>query len=170
MDFISQLNKCKCGMPERWVADPKYPVEFDKLTNEYHLACEDGIAVMRYCFWCGGRLPESKRGDLFSTPGKEEEQEIQRLLSTAKTVDAVLQVLGKPDETFEWDEATYGISPDVLRWKQTLHYSSRWKTLILVVMEMPDGEVRHWVSGQYIGKPPEEMCERRWWQLWKFKR
>jgi len=156
-------------MPDRWAADLKYPVEFDERLNEYNLVCKGEIAVMRYCSWCGGRLPESKRGDLLSTPSDDEKEEVRHLLSDAKTTGNVLQLLGVPDETHEWEEGAAGDYDNGVRWKRTLRYSSRWNNLVIDVRELPDGKISYVIFGLHVGTPPDEVPERqsRWRQFWK---
>lgn len=64
----SESKSCECGFPKRWFADPTWPVEFDERMNEYNLVHDGAKAIMRYCYWCGGRLPDSKRDNFFTTP------------------------------------------------------------------------------------------------------
>ena len=169
MDDVIKSSDCTCGMPANWAANPVYPVEFDEITNEYHLSCKSRIAVMRYCFWCGGRLPASKRGELFTTPSEEEKEEVQRLLSNAESAEDAVRLFGPPDESHEWDESATGGFENVVRWKRTLRYSSRWKTLILDVQEMPDGKISYAICGQCAGPTTHEEPNQpsRWWEFWK---
>ena len=60
-------------MPDRWASDPSFPVVFDIEMNEYavvHAPNQQTQAIMRYCFWCGGALPDSKRGMFFMEPDR----------------------------------------------------------------------------------------------------
>lgn len=147
-----QERPCDCGTPQRSSADPGCPVEFDSEMNEFHLIHKRMRAVMRYCFWCGGRLPESKRDQFFSEPSESEKREVSRLLKGVKTIGDARTVLGEPDETFDGNETEQGESS--LRWKQMLRYSRRWKTLVLSVMEMADGTISYITCGQFTGGPP----------------
>jgi hypothetical protein len=119
--------------------------------NEFHLVHEGAYALLRYCFICGGRLPESRRGDSFSVPSEAEAEEVRRLIGTVKTLQDVLATLGNPDETFDGESFHGCAAASEIRWKRLLRYSSRWKTLVLDVLELPDGGVTYAVSGQYIG-------------------
>lgn len=140
---------CECGHPERWAADPVWPVEFDERMNEYNLVHDGVKAVMRYCYWCGGRLPESKRSSFFTKPDETERAEVQSLLADAKTAEDVFRVLGSPDETHERKESTKRAYTDTktIRWKRTFRYLTRWKTLILDVHEMPNGTISYSTFG-----------------------
>ena len=89
---------CECGMPARCAANPMIPIEFDEKMNEYHLVRDGSETQMRYCFWCGGRLPESNRGLFFTTPSESEKAEVKELLKGARSHDDVLSILGPADE------------------------------------------------------------------------
>jgi hypothetical protein len=160
-------------MLDRLAADPKSPVEFDERLNEYHLKGQREYVIMKYCFWCSGRLPDSRRGELFTEPIDEEMSEVRSIHSRIKTVEDALKLLGPPDETHEWDDEFAQGREIENQWRQSLVYSSRWDTLVLHVQEMPDGRIAFSVSGQYVAPPPEETSGRksRWWHFWqKWKR
>jgi hypothetical protein len=159
-------------MPERHAANPKCPIEFDERMNEYHLVFGRHCLILRYCFWCGGRLLESKRDAYFSTPEEEEIQEVGRLLAAAKTVEDVVRSLGTPDETYQWrdDMMEACENQKMTRWKQTLRYLKRWKSLVLDVQEMPDGAIQYGITGRYIGGLDDREQGRdspRRWEIWK---
>ena len=98
------FQKCQCGLLDRWVADPRAPVEFDKRMNEYHLVKDEMLIMMRYCFGCGCLLPKSKRAPFFTTPNHMETREVRKLLADAHSAADVFRILGSPDETLDWDE------------------------------------------------------------------
>jgi hypothetical protein len=119
--------------------------------NEFHLVTNGMKAVMRYCYWCGGRLPESKRHEFFSEPSDTEKEEVAQLLREAQTIDDARAILGDPDDTF--DENAGGGS--LLKWKRCLRYSRRWQTLVLDVLEMPNGTISYLFCGQFTGDPTD---------------
>jgi hypothetical protein len=148
-----ELRIGDCGMPDRWVVDPHFPVEFDEEMNEYHVVHKGARAQMRYCFWCGGRLPESKRGTFFTTPDMAEMAEVEALLKGAKSHEDVVRILGPPDEVhdlggFTKDKATGGV---VARWDQHYRYSTRWKTVVLHVPVLLEGRFYYSIHGHYLG-------------------
>jgi len=152
MDESAQERACECGRPAKMVADPKVPVEFDERMNEYHLVRDGARTIMRYCFWCGGRLPESKRGTFFTAPNKAEKDEVFLLLRDAKSLDDVFRILGPPDATVDAPGGMSGRGISV-HWKKMHKYSTRWKSLVLEVPDLPDGH-RHWhIGGHYLGAP-----------------
>jgi hypothetical protein len=151
MDAAANERRCECGMPERWAAHSNVPVAFDPRMNEYHLVYEKAQMIMRYCFWCGGRLPESRRAEFFSTLDPAEQAEVRALLADARNIDDVLRVLGEPDKRCRWKDRPEDLYPPVVRWKQTLSYSERWKTFVLQVQELPDGHIAYAIAARYIG-------------------
>lgn len=159
-------HRCRCDMPDRWVSQANCPVEFDERMNEYHLVHDGQQWIMRYCFWCGGRLPESKRSTFFTKVAPAEVEKIRTLLTGARTVDDVIRVLGEPDERLE---CRGGIQPgqgEYIPYRQTLRYSTRWKTVVLNVHEFPDGRIAKSWHGHHV-PDPQQAPLRRWWQFWK---
>jgi hypothetical protein len=153
-DFQYQEQEpCKCSRWGEWASNPDVPIEFDQEVNEFHLFYGKCYMIIRYCPLCGGPMPESTCGKLFTEPSQEEIDTIQRLLSSARTIEAVIEKLGPPDEKFPAivadpiDRILYG-TRDV---KRSMRYSSRWKTLVLTVIENEDGRIAFAYSGQYKG-------------------
>ena len=121
--------------------------------NEYQLVRDGARATMRYCFWCGGRLPESKRGSFFTTPDPAEMAEVQSLLQGAKSHEDVLQILGPPDEILEFGGSEFEKATGLVlsRWEQHYQYATRWKTLVLEVPIVLEGRFTYSIGGHYLG-------------------
>jgi len=151
MSGSEDIRECQCGEPQRWAAKSNSPIEFDARLNEFHLVYQGAYGLLRYCFVCGGRLPESRRGELFSQPSETEVEEVRRLIGAAKNLQDVLAALGKPDDTFDGETIRKNPVANELQWQRLLRYSSRWKTLVLDVLELPEGGITYSVSGQYLG-------------------
>ena len=145
-------------MPDKWTMDPSFPVVFDIATNEYavlHGPNQRAQAVMRYCFWCGGALPESKRDTFFTAPDPAEVTAMKRILARVSDARSMRDVLGEPDSTDDWprDEyhrqqaEIYGIE----RWERQYTYTSRWRTLCVTITEKADGSVTYAFSGKAKG-------------------
>lgn len=152
-------EKCDCGYPARWAANPNVPLRFDERFQEFHLLERDDGAylILRYCFWCGGKLPESKRPDFFTKPEEAELAEIASLLKETKTAGEALAALGPPDHTFDGEpESGTAVDDKVVRWRRQHSYTSRWKSLHLTLLEMPDGSFERMTSGKWIGSPGED--------------
>lgn len=169
MDNADGDRRCNCGMLDRLAGDPKSPVKFDERLNEYHLEWERRTVIMNSCFWCGGRLSESRRGEFFTEPSEEEMAEVRSFHSRIKTVGNALELLGPPDETHQWDDEFAHGREIENQWKQSLVYSSHWDTLILHVQQMTNGRIAFSISGRYIGLPAAETSRSkpRWWQFWR---
>jgi hypothetical protein len=109
---------------------------FDEEMNEYHIAYgpeRTGRLIIRYCPWCGGKLPESRRASFFTEPDPAEVSEVKRLMSSMRDIPTMLRVLGEPDATHEWspfhDEAVGSFrGDDTTRWKRQFTYRSKWST------------------------------------------
>ena len=150
----SEERLCECRHPERWIADPHFPIGFDEEMNEYYIRFEKGgQAIMRYCFWCGGSLPKSKRGALFTTPSELEMVEVQTLLQDAKSHEDVLRILGPPDEVVELGGSFTGPDNTISTWDSHYLYAKRWETLVLKVPKIREGRFSYSMSGHCLGRP-----------------
>jgi hypothetical protein len=144
------------------VADPMFPIEYDERTNEYQIVLNGIRITMVYCFRCGGRLPESKRGSLVTTPADSEMAEVDALLKGARSISDVIRILGAPDTIHEGayharTETAPTQAPGdcrVIPWKQQLDYCERWESLTLIVHENLDGSVAYLIGGKEI-KPSQ---------------
>jgi hypothetical protein len=142
--------QCKCGTVEELAAERKSPIEYDKKLNEYNLVAGSGKIRYRlyFCFFCGGRLPESDRTGLFTEPSQEEAKEVAQLTGKVASLQQAIQVLGKPDETVKAPKSV----PDGVEYTRHHRYLSRWRTLDLTVRERKDGSIDIAFTGKYRGK------------------
>ncbi len=174
-----EVRPCTCGLPQKWVQAPSFPVKFDAQVNEYYLVYGKRGRwhhVMRYCFWCGGRLPEPGRGRLFTEPSEAETAEIRRKLAGVHSTKEILAILGQPDEILDWydfDSDDESVHRPQRTWTRCLRYSSRWKTLTLDVFDYsdsPDAGPAYAVSGKFTaGKPTSSRgapAAKPWWKMW----
>src|SRR5438105_11201887 len=93
-------GNCQCGTVESLASDRQSPIEYDKKLNEYNLVSREEKVHYRlyFCFFCGGKLPESRRAGLFTEPSAEEMKEVARILGNVTSIQQAIQVLGEPDE------------------------------------------------------------------------
>ena len=156
MNEHSEEKWCHCGCPEKWASDSDFPVEFDSRYNEYNLIHGEKRRTHRmlYCFWCGGRLPLSKRDAFFMTPNEAEIKSAQTLLIGAKSALDVFMILGQPDATFDREENAIQdpYKYDLQKWTRAYRYSKRWKTIDFTVFEYPDGFVKYGFTGKFISR------------------
>ena len=90
--------ECDCCTLERLVTEPGIPVAFDAALNEYHIQTSDGGRVVIYhCLHCGGRMPKSRRDELFMRLSYAEQDRLRNIVQDIKTVDDALAFLGPPD-------------------------------------------------------------------------
>jgi len=142
--------ECACGTVEDLASDRNSPIEHDKALNEYNLISGDGKVHyrMHFCFFCGGRLPESKRASLFTEPSAQEIKEAAELMSKAGSMQEVIQVLGKPDEIVKAPKGASG-EDGGSEYKTQHRYLRRWKTLDLTIRERKDGSIDSAFTGKY---------------------
>jgi hypothetical protein len=144
---------CSCGHPEEWKVNDKIPISYSEELNEYSLMCEGGHEfIMYYCFFCGGKLPDSTRGQLFSEIDKSEEDEVRSLIEAIDTVGKMREVLGEPDEIVDHDlDDGYYVLKNKNKCVRWYVYRKRWKSLVLQIGENDDGTLGFSYGGKYVG-------------------
>src|SRR6267154_5694390 len=142
--FVENYD-CSCRSVQGWAEDPDFYVVFDRQFNEYSLTSRDDQNILfHYCPTCGGNLPGSARSEFFEQPSVSEMSELRRKLSSVKSLEDVIALLGPPDEALSpathdpAKKAIYGLE-DI---KQTLKYGSVSETLDLSVSENEKGQIR----------------------------
>jgi hypothetical protein len=141
---------CECGTVEDLASDPKSAIEYDESLQEYNLVSgHDKVHYrMYFCFFCGGKLPESKRASLFTEPSEKEQREVLEVMSKVRSMEEARHVLGKPDETIKAPNAESqenGKSP----YKKHYRYLKRWQTLDFTIREREDGSIDSAFTGKY---------------------
>jgi len=141
------MRRCSCNIVKLWAKDPRIPIEFDKKLNEYSIVYRDPSGnhslPLHHCPQCGGRLPKSRRDELFFKPSRSECRRLDRLLRGVQSVDAVVKVLGRPDKRYRAirfparEKAIYGYQ-DI---KRSLIYFRLAKTVDVDVQEYDDGKI-----------------------------
>ena len=146
---------CNCHNPEEWKVNDKIPVSYCEELNEYHILCEGGIElVMNYCYFCGGKLPDSLRGQLFVEIDNSEKDEVKFLTDKIDTVEKIHEVLGEPDKIVDRDlkEKDFFILKSKSKCLRWYVYYKRWKSLKLQILENEDGTLGFSISPKYAGK------------------
>ena len=134
---------CTCNRLISWAKDPSIPIRFDRQLNEFLLVLNETRIedLLYFCPACGGRLPDSKRDELFTTPSKDDFERLHALIRQVDSIDEAINILGEPDRRVgptlasSLDKEIYGIS-DI---KQTLFYDNLSSTTCLVLQEREDG-------------------------------
>jgi hypothetical protein len=153
---------CDCRTIEQAVEDPKCPVEFDEQTGEYFIRCgENGKLLLYHCFFCGGRLPESKRQQLFAHVDTKELRRLVKLTKDIKTFGQVVSEFGEADEDMDVGSMTTypGIEskPPVTVYYRTIVYYGLSKTCDVSV-HVHEGER---VSYSFSPKPIARIKKER---------
>jgi hypothetical protein len=136
-------HKCQCGMPERHAQQSRSPVRFDAELNEFHVVGPGAVIILRYCYWCGGKLPRSRRSQLFESMDQKEIDGIQAIARELKSLDDAQRLLGAPDETQHRPQAGSGYDRHgaPVEYERTLTYRQRWRTVDLQLHEFADGRI-----------------------------
>lgn len=159
-----ESENCHCGTVESLASDRHSPIEYDKKLNEYNLVWRGEKASYRlyFCFFCGGKLPESKRASLFTEPSAEEMKEVAQILGNVKSIQQALQILGEPDNTVQAPKvSSQDNGKSDVNYKRHHFYLRRWKTLDLTIRERKDGSIDSAFTGKYKGKPNGSAAKAR---------
>lgn len=141
-------SRCDCGILTQLAWEAAFPIRFDAELNEYLLSDREGRTeqLMRFCFWCGGSLPESRRDRLFCEISEREIQEVQRLLTGLTNSSEVVKLLGAPDNQVENpDLKSDGNPSEIHRW---LCYRKQWTTLDLIISIHHDDRISFTLSAK----------------------
>jgi hypothetical protein len=112
---------------------------FDEQLREYRLRNADGTeSIVRYCFACGGMLPESRRRSLFEDISAEDEQAVNTVLSRARTASELLMRLGTPDVDEQTVQQVIGDNPV----SRVVEYHNLCKSVDVVLL-IGDRDVFH---------------------------
>lgn len=124
-----------------------FPLTYDDHVEEVQLLLSgrDGIAVVRYCPFCGEKL-ESDRSKLFTEPTDDDCEDVREQLKGLASLDDVVAKLGEPN-----DQGT-GCGPESRPWRQWARYTEIWNSLVLIVGEHEDGSISWIISGQPVAK------------------
>jgi hypothetical protein len=94
---------CDCGWLAKAADDPSMPIGCDAAANEYYVEMRGsgearGQAIIKFCPWCGGDAPVSKRAELFHPVTIDDQLQIGQFSKELRTREDVLAKFGKPDE------------------------------------------------------------------------
>jgi hypothetical protein len=144
---------CNCRHPEEWKVNDKIPISYCKELNEYHIICEGGIElIMNYCYFCGGKLPDSLRDKLFVEIDRSEKDEVKSLIDKIDTVEKMHEVLGEPDKIVDRDmmEDNFFVLKSRDKCVRWYVYYKRWKSLELKILENKDGTLGFSIGQKHI--------------------
>jgi hypothetical protein len=118
-----------------------FPLTYDDHVEEVQmlLSGRDGIAVVRYCPFCGERL-DSGRAKRFTEPTDDDCEDVRQQLKGLASLDDVMTKLGEPN-----DQGT-GCGPESRPWIQWARYSEIWNSLVLIVGEHEVGSISWAIS------------------------
>lgn len=89
---------CDCGTIQSLARHHESPIEYDENLDEYNLRSDQKVYYRLYfCFFCGGKLPESKRASLLYTESSPEPIQ-QKKLANADEESFGLLAIGQMNE------------------------------------------------------------------------
>jgi hypothetical protein len=88
--------ECDCSVLETLSKEPRVPIIYDPELNEYLIQATDGLnkVKMHHCFFCGGRLPKSRRADLFMHITEDERMRLWAMLKDIQFLPDLLAAFG----------------------------------------------------------------------------
>lgn len=132
---------CTCDALMRFSALHGSNVHFDSSLNEHVLVFGDGGKIFFYfCPECGGKLPPSRRSELFCEPSFEEMAKMRNKLQSVQNLQEVKHLLGEPDIVRELPlelDPSFG-KPSKTAW----FYERHTKTFSVLIQTMTDGSIR----------------------------
>jgi hypothetical protein len=149
--------ECDCGVLERLSKEPGVPIFYDPELNEYRIQTADGgrNTMMYHCFFCGGRLPKSRRDELFRHITTDEVIRLKMILKDITTLPDLLAALGPPDRDDPMGISTRAKAEDGgdrITYHRTLSYYSLSSTADVVASLNHEGQV----AFSYWPKPLDE--------------
>ena len=148
-DFEPMMNANCCDRLQETIRKEWYPLTYDFHVEEVQLKCSDGIAVVRYCPFCGQKL-ESGRSALFTKMTEEDRNDIRARLQSLQSLDEAVAALGPPDE--EGTGGGFSSRP----WKKWACYRNLWQSIVLTVGEHQDGGISWSMGGQPAKRRDEQ--------------
>lgn len=135
---------CGCGTLNQWSKTYAELVEFDSFMNEFKLDLkEHGKLLMYFCPECGGRLPASRRTELFQPLSESERLKLEQILKGAYTVEEIEARLGPADRTIAGIDRT-NIQKQVYEQRpiqRQLIYDNVVSSASIVVQEFAAGDI-----------------------------
>ena len=127
--------------------------------NEFRLVHDPENAggwILRHCFFCGGKAPDTLREYLFARLTNEERWRLVDLTKPLKTVEDVVAVLGQPDSDREAGSInTYPEkdgNPEETTYQRILSYRNLSETANVRVMVYATGQVAFSFTGKSLEK------------------
>jgi hypothetical protein len=139
----NRTPRCKCGWLENHASSSSSPIKFDSELNEYYFshrsAAGESKSLIYHCPSCGGRAPESKRGNRFQPIPDVEKNRLDELIQTVRTAQEVTVAWGEPQ--FKVEGGT------------TMIFEKLSKVANIHVVARPDGRVSVGYYGKQVKVP-----------------
>jgi len=142
----ANIRHCKCKAVSNWASEHNTPIVFDERMNEYHFVFggnQSDFLVIYYCFFCGGKLPESKRDEFVVETDQQEVEDITRRMLQVTSVLSMQEALGKADRVYQAEGGSDYVADHM--------YDVAYKTIDLGIREFSDGHIEYYIRPKYKG-------------------
>ncbi len=156
----SERSSCGCGKLEEISSEANSPIIFDAVVNEFGLQRDTphgkAIHVIRYCLWCGGRAPVSKRDQMFAKVDYEETRRLTSMCAGINTFKDAMDRFGPPET--DRADALVKIKPtadgaNVYTSHRVIIYEKLSKTANVRFTQRVGNVVSVSFVGKYVGPP-----------------
>ncbi len=162
------MKTCTCDWLKNAADDARFPIEYDRESNEFKLCCqlgggEIGYTVLHYCPFCGGKAPDIRKEQTFAQISEQEFLRLQELTRQINSIEDAFRILGKPElGNPELGEAELGepelgqAEQELLEVVRSLTYQNVSDTAVIHITEYEQGNVRIVIQEKYIGRQRPE--------------
>ncbi|WP_455212341.1 DUF6980 family protein [Kaarinaea lacus] len=149
---------CTCDWLKNAAEDARFPIEYDRESNEFKLCCqlddgEIGYTVLHYCPFCGGKAPDVRKAQSFAQLSEQEFLRLQELTQQIKSIEDAFRILGKPE--IGEPELTQA-EQELLQAARSLTYQNVSESATIHITEYEQGNIRIVIQEKFIGKQPSE--------------
>lgn len=158
------IKTCTCDWLKNAADDARFPIEYDRQTNEFKLCCqlEDGTigyTVLHYCPFCGGKAPDIRKEQSFTQLSEQEFLRLQELTRQIKSIEDAFRILGEPElgepefNEPEFNEPEFSrAEQELLQAARSLTYQNLSETATIHIIEYEQGNVRIVIQEKFIGR------------------
>jgi hypothetical protein len=167
------IKTCTCDWLKNAADDARFPIEYDKETNEFKLCCqlgegEIGYTMVYYCPFCGGKAPDIQKEQTFTQLSEQEFLRLQELTRQINSIEDAFRILGKPEigkpdlgepesaEPGTWEPEMAAAEQELLQAARSLTYQNLSETATIHITEYQHGDVRIVIQEKYIGSRQSE--------------
>jgi hypothetical protein len=147
------VKTCTCDWLKNAADDARFPIEYDRQTNQFKLCCqlgggEVGYTVLHFCPFCGCKAPDIRKEQLFTEISEQEFLRLRELTRQISSIEDAFRILGEPE--------LLGSEQELLDAARSLTYQHLSESATIHIIEYENGNVRIVIQEKYIGTQPPE--------------